>query len=131
MTTKLQNIITNTDGFTEMVQRCIRSCLPETPPATYAAIISPTEKPMCTCAQLAVKLLVGLDLFIQFPLQPLLSVLQALDLLLRLIHLPLRRLQPLSQLQSSHKLMCSSSACIFISLTLRSSLRGFPERDLS
>lgn len=54
-------------------------------------------------AQLAVKLLVGLDLLVQFSLQLLLAVLQTLDLLLRLIHLPLRRLQPLSQLRSSHK----------------------------
>lgn len=36
------------DELTELVQRCITSCLPETPPATYAAIINPTEKPMCT-----------------------------------------------------------------------------------
>jgi len=49
------------------------------------------------------KLLVGLDLLVQFSLQLLLSVFQALDLLLRLVHLPLRRLQPLSQLQSSQK----------------------------
>lgn len=54
-------------------------------------------------AQLAVKLLVGLDLLVQFSLQLLFSVFQTLDLLLRLIHLPLRRLQSLSQLQSSQK----------------------------
>lgn len=50
------------------------------------------------------KLLVGLDLLVQFSLQLLFSVFQALDFLLRLIHLPLRRLQPLSQLHSSQKL---------------------------
>lgn len=55
------------------------------------------------CAQLAMKLLVGLDLLIQFPLQLLFSVFQTLDLLLRLIHLPLRCLQSLSQLRSSQK----------------------------
>lgn len=101
---------------------------------------------------LVVKQLVGLYLLVQLSLQLLLGVLQSLDLLLRFVHLPLGRLQPLSQLQGSEKwgfesrvlrvrfllrveicfctwslsdfrLMCSSSACIFISFTLRSSLR--------
>lgn len=97
--------------------------------------------------QLALKLLAGLDLLVQLPLQLLLSVFQTLDLLLCLVHLSLRRLQSLSELRGAQKwdilfrvspitplpsftwslslcrLTCSSSACIFISFTLRSSLR--------
>lgn len=107
--------------------------------------------------QLAVKLLVGFDLLIQFSLQLLFGVFQTLDLLLCLVHLSLRRLQSLSQLRGFKKKKwhsesrvksaapenfhrcawatrltwslslcsstCSSSACIFISFTLRSSLR--------
>lgn len=62
---------------------------------------SPHLVPQCT--QLAMKLLVGLNLLVQLSLQLLFRVFQALDLLLRLIHLPLCCLQPLSQLQSSQK----------------------------
>lgn len=54
-------------------------------------------------AQLTVKLLVGLDVLVHFPLQLLLRVLQTLDLLLRFIHLPLRRLQSLSQLKGDNE----------------------------
>lgn len=49
------------------------------------------------------KLLVGLDLLVHISLQLLFTVFQALDLLLRLIHLPLSHLQSLSQLHSSQK----------------------------
>lgn len=53
--------------------------------------------------QLALKLLAGLYLLVQLPLQLLLSVFQTLDLLLCLVHLSLRRLQSLSQLRGGHK----------------------------
>lgn len=49
------------------------------------------------------KLLVDLDLLVEFSLQLLFSMFQALDLLLCLIHLSLYCLQSLSQLQSEKK----------------------------
>lgn len=54
-------------------------------------------------ADLPVKLLVGLDLLVHLSLELLLSMLQTLDLLLGLIHLPLRCLQSLSQLPRAQK----------------------------
>lgn len=70
-------------------------------------------------AQLAVELLVGLHLLVQFPLQLLLGVLQPLDLLFSLVHLPLGRLQPLSQLREEEekkRVECAESRFYFFSL---------------
>lgn len=52
--------------------------------------------------ELALELLVGLLLFIQVSLQLLLTVFQPVNLLLRLVHLPLQGLQTQVQLQEEH-----------------------------